>query len=251
MNRAAQIYDFVLTPGGSANLAVAGGYYRIMSATGPVRVRREGGSQLGPLYPGQGERQEFNRLTITDLSGAANTGYILVSDESFVDERITGEVSVINGERAKTDAGKAYLANIFCVASIGNYSHVQLFNPSASGRNVYVEQAILNTYYLTSPTNFYFKFNTAALAIANAPPGPRNKNLNGGNASASLLYFENNSAQLGTGFLELGAGNSSSFTFNPKGGPILLRPGVGLVVSPAIVNTAVLVQLDLYEEALA
>lgn len=88
MGRATQTYDFTLTAGGSQVLNVEGSFYRIQSATGNVEVRRDGGSVLGPLTVGQGERAEFRRLTLRDLSGGANSGRILVADGSFIDDTV-------------------------------------------------------------------------------------------------------------------------------------------------------------------
>ena len=70
-------------------------------------MRPDGGSSLSPLYAGQGQRKEFQRLTVTDKSGAANVVLIIVADDDFIDDRITGEVSVIDGSKARTKTGAA------------------------------------------------------------------------------------------------------------------------------------------------
>ena len=246
MNRAAQIYDFVLTPGGSANLAVAGGYYRIMSATGPVRVRREGGSQLGPLYPGQGERQEFNRLTVTDMSGAANTGYILVSDESFVDERITGEVSVIDGGKARSMTGLDYLESVGVGGVAGQYTHHQLFNPGTSQRRVILTGLTVSA---VAPQLVYATMWHAAIANLVGASSFFSKWSNGF-FHAAERRFENNAAAIGNGpqlAFYLTANGNFTYIFSR---PVVLEPGKGYIVRSNTLNTDLQTGFDHYEESI-
>lgn len=107
-SRAAQIYDFTLTAGGVQTILAEGSYYRILSSTGTLEVRRDGGSRLGPISAGQGERDEFQRLTLRDLSGAPNSGFVIVADGTFVDDTviIQGAVNV----RPEAASGNAKFA---------------------------------------------------------------------------------------------------------------------------------------------
>src|SRR5207253_5023923 len=85
-----------------------GSYFKVLSATGTFEVTGDAFGQLGALLPGQGLRLEegqFTRLTFRDTSGAPNLLYVLVAGDGFIDDRITGEVSVIDGEKARTLAG--------------------------------------------------------------------------------------------------------------------------------------------------
>lgn len=246
-NRAAQLYDFACSANGSVNLAVSGGYYRIMSATGAVRVRREGGSQLGPLYPGQGEREEFNRLTITDMTGAANTGFILVADESFVDERITGEVSVIDGGRAATLAGLSYLTLGSLGVVAGNYNCFQLLNPSGSGRRV-----ILEGFFASVTVASFIFIGPNPVALPNIYGASTNTNkLIGGLAGSAERRWENAAAVNGntSGVLGFYLQASQNYLYSFKR-PVVLPPGTGYAISNRTIAADLQSGFDYYEEVI-
>ncbi len=83
------LYDFTLTAGGSQAIQADANFYKILTATGDVSITRNGGSTVKPLRAGRGERNvDFLTLTIKDLSGAPNSGTILVGDSDFIDDTI-------------------------------------------------------------------------------------------------------------------------------------------------------------------
>lgn len=138
--RAAKIYDFTIPAGGSSELLVEGSYYRILESTGALEVRRDGGSALGPIYPGQGERAQYKRLTLVDKSGAGNSGLMVVGDDTFIDDRISGLVEVIDGGKVRTKTELSFVAGFYANASAGQYGAMQLLNPAGSGRDLVVTQ---------------------------------------------------------------------------------------------------------------
>lgn len=141
----AQPYDFNLTAGGSQNLAVVGTSFKLLSSTGPVQVLANTGARV-LLMPGQGIRRfEFDSLTIIDKSGAANVGQILItgSDDKnaeMIDDRITGEVSVIDGARLRVLANSAFLASRSWTPAAATYGTAEIWNPAGSGKNLIVEE---------------------------------------------------------------------------------------------------------------
>lgn len=89
------IYTFDLAANGPYRLLVAGEYFKILSATGPVDVQSDFG-RLNSLVTGQGlAKNPFSSLYFTDVSGAPNTLRILVGDSDFIDG-VTGDVNVQN-----------------------------------------------------------------------------------------------------------------------------------------------------------
>lgn len=89
------IYTFDLAANGPYRLLVAGEYFKILSATGPVDVQSDFG-RLNGLVTGQGlAKNPFSSLYFTDVSGAPNTLRILVGDSDFIDG-VTGDVNVQN-----------------------------------------------------------------------------------------------------------------------------------------------------------
>lgn len=139
MSRAAQIYTFTLAANASQVILNENGFYKILSATGTVRVNRESGTSLATMIAGYGESEEFKRLTVTDTSGAQNTVTVLVADRSFVDSRVYGEVSVIDGAKARTLNNSAQMSSVGLGAVAGQYATHQLWNPAGSGKNVIIE----------------------------------------------------------------------------------------------------------------
>ena len=83
------LYDFTLVAGGSQVILADANMYKVLTATGDISVTRDGGATIKPLRAGRGERNvEFQRLMIKDLSGAPNSGTILVGDSDFIDDTI-------------------------------------------------------------------------------------------------------------------------------------------------------------------
>lgn len=84
-------YDFNLTAGGFAVILAEGTYFRVQSSTGALSILVDGMGELPGLLAGQGIKDTpFKRLTLRDVSGAANVGKLLVSNEEFIDNRTYG-----------------------------------------------------------------------------------------------------------------------------------------------------------------
>jgi len=88
-NKVTTLYDFTLPANGSQQIQADANFYKILTASGDVSVTRDGGSTVKPMRAGRGERNvQFLSLTIKDLSGAPNSGTILVGDSDFIDDTI-------------------------------------------------------------------------------------------------------------------------------------------------------------------
>lgn len=245
MTRAAQIYDFTLPANGARELLVEGSYYRILSSTGAVEVRRNGGSALGPIYAGQGERAEFKRLTLVDRSGSPNVGYIIVADDTFIDDRISGEVSVIDGGKARTVANLSFLGRLYRAGSAGNYSHCQLWNQSTT-RNLIVQQFVSSC---SSAATVYLNAAGAALANIGVPANPGSKLIGGADSGAQFRYVHQASIDFGIKAMtmyQVAAVQSVLFRFTE---PLVVPPGYGLTWACAGLGVDLLVNVDYYEEA--
>lgn len=246
MRTAGRIYDFTLTAGGSMPLLVQGDYMRIMSATGAVEVLTDN-YRIGPIMAGQGQaKSPFTRLTITDRSGAANVGYVLVADSDFIDNRINGEVSVIDGEKSRTLAGGMFAAAPFCGAVAANYSNVQLWNPAGSGKNLIVGALDFATPVATSVQVFM-----TATQLVNASLNiPANKK-SGAAAPIALVRYEAKAAPdpflLGVLRGDYTPANSP-VNWVPKGAFVVM-PGYGLTVtSVSTANMTLTANFEWFEE---
>lgn len=89
VNKVTTLYDFTLPANGSQQVQADANFYKILTASGDVSITRDGGSTVKPMRAGRGERNvQFLTLTIRDLSGAPNSGTILVGDSDFIDDTI-------------------------------------------------------------------------------------------------------------------------------------------------------------------
>lgn len=84
-------YDFTLAANEIKVILATGEYFRIQSSSGAVSIGIDGLGELPGLLAGQGiGSTPFQRLTLRDVSGAANVGKLLVSNEAFIDNRTYG-----------------------------------------------------------------------------------------------------------------------------------------------------------------
>lgn len=139
----AQQYDFSLPASGAQQLAVVGSSIKLLSSTGPIQIQTDTGARV-TIQAGQGIRNfDFNLITIVDKSGAANVGMILVADADMIDDRVTGEVSVIDGGKSRVISGGSFLGVAFAVGTAADFPKVQLLNPAGSGKRVVINQFVI------------------------------------------------------------------------------------------------------------
>lgn len=95
MSKATTLYDFNIAAGASFDLPVDASFYKILTSTGDLAITRDGGSTVKPMRAGRGERDvPFTKLTLRNLSGATNSGTILVGDSNFIDDTIVLSSSI-------------------------------------------------------------------------------------------------------------------------------------------------------------
>lgn len=235
----ARIYDFAMTAGGSFSLNVEGEQVRIMTSAGAVELVTDS-YRIGPIQAGQGQgASPFKRLTINDKSGAANKGTILISSADFIDDRISGEVSVIDGSRSRALAGGAFTAHLFAPATAGTFSGVQLWNPAGSGKNIVIEQIIS-----VCPA-YSLGIQLVAVQLAGGIASNTGNKKSGGGLPSALATWVNNSA----------ANITPASTFSLAHGtvcklvnPYVLTPGYGLNFGAPVLNNDAGAGLEFFEE---
>jgi hypothetical protein len=122
-------YDFNLAANGSQVVYAVGKYLKLLSATGGISVRVDGGSSL-PMTVGQGleleDGETWSEITITDTSGLANAGKLFIGAGRFTDQSlaISNEVSIADRFQRFADTGQA-----FC--------RVLAYQPGTAPANVY------------------------------------------------------------------------------------------------------------------
>ena len=247
MKSTAQIYENTIAAGASIQLLVAGGFYKLLSATGTVTVSREGGSTIGPLLPGQGEREQFYRLTVTNTSGAINNVRILVADESFIDTRVYGAVEFVNGQAIRTKNNFAWSSGGPCPSVAAQMAHVQLWNPVGSGVNVFVTEV---SFCDTSGAAGTFQMRYHNANLLTIVGSSRAKKVDLAAHPTVFTYIENNASAIGTSFggryMVIANG---THTLQPTD-PIELPPGWGLITVNTVLGGTNASNFQFYTEAI-
>lgn len=245
--KSARIYDFTIPANGSFTLLAEGDYLRIMSSTDTVEIVTDN-YRIGPIKSGQGQSDApFKRITINDKSGNANIGTLLVAGSGFVDQRISGEVTVIDGSKLRTLANLAFTGyGSVPAAGAGVISHIQLWNPTAN-KNLIVEtismgSAVSNAFYLRGAS---VAFGTL---IGNAP-----SKMIAGAASLSEIRNTANAVIQGSAIaMHIVTTSASqlgqSQIYSPKE-PIVIGPGKGLIIQSGLANADIFAVFEFYEDA--
>lgn len=245
-------YDFTLAAYGTQILHASGRRFVVKSSTGAVKINTNTGDSLQGIEAGQGlamaDGQQFSRLEITDMTGAANAGFIIISDDSFIDGRVTGEVSVIDGEKSRSIAGGRFMAGPQAGNGV-NMPAAQLFNPAGSDKRLVL-------------TGLSFSADKACMIFATGYPVALSTNLG---ASYSGSAYLGGSAPVGQTRRDVFAawpiwGRPIIFShINNVGGlpppmtlsgPVVIPPGESLVICADINAAALAVNFEWFEEPL-
>lgn len=142
------VFDITLPPGGAQRISTRARYIRFLDGTAggadtTVLVQSIGGGVKVQLKPGQAFRIDSyaDDWLISNYSGQGTIiGALLIGDVGFEDGRISGSVEVIDGGKARTLAGVAFLGNGYQAPVAGQLAYNQLYNPVGSGKNAIIEQ---------------------------------------------------------------------------------------------------------------
>lgn len=242
-----QTYDFTLTAGGSQVILAEGDYFRVMSSTGQVEVLMSDGSRYGPIAAGQGQKgKHYTRLTVRDRSGAGNVGFIMVAGEEFVDNRVNGEVSVIDGGKARTIANSAFAWALGAPAIAATYAACQLYNPVGSGKRV-----IVKAYSVVATAPTYVQTHTNLAALANLGAALVNSKHRGGVMPIAVSRYENFAVTTPSpafiDYIGMPVGAQSYPRLLQE--PVVLEPGAGFIVEAQTANVQMNASFEWTEEA--
>lgn len=249
MTIAVRSYDFTLTALGGRRLDVRGEFFKLTSATGTLEVAIDDGGFV-PVLPGQGFKPAggFNALTIRDTSNAANVGRITIGDGDFIDDRISGEVSVIDGGRSITVTGRAFIAVGYVSAGAGQWAATALWNKSTTHRLVLKQvryEYLAGGGYIPVQRLINATFGVVGSA-------PVNKDSNGPTSSNSevrnLINGGAAPAHIGEMAIDVAMGTWRTITFEQ---PIVLEPGFGYMFTQNVAAGSQFAAVwDYFEEAL-
>jgi hypothetical protein len=220
----------------------AGSFLRYVSgdaggADQRILVKPQGGAGGAViLYPGQTVRlpASVSSWQIENYANAATiTGTVAIGDGAIEDDRITGEVSVIDGGRSRTLSGAAFSVGVVAAGSVGNYAHAQILNPSGSGKVITLTQIRFSLSGAGAISGL--RYDTALATLYGSPPSKRI----GGAASAAECRSEANASTLGTGLVMVAAYAPASQEAPPLvlTEPIVLDAGKGFLVRANVTAT--------------
>jgi len=231
-------YDFALTPLGGQIINAKGRFFKYRAGVGMIRVKLTDGAVID-LLPGQGvSNRNFETIEITDRSGAANSGTILAGDFDFRDERITGDVNVIDNAKNKVMLGNCFYRLRSAPALAANYSFVQLFNPVGSGVNVSLNRIFFASDQVGTIGMFQSTVEAGGVTY------PANKRIGGADG---LLHCNSGYTVSQPGSGSMGTLNASVANVYSEIGindPIVLVPGQGLLLQSSQLNVGTYVSVD-------
>jgi hypothetical protein len=238
-------FDFNLQPNQSQHIDVAGTFLKYIGGAGKIRVRLNGGGYID-LLPGQGiDNVKFNSIDVQDRTGVQNAGTVLAGMFNFRDDRITGTVDVVDGGKGRSLANASFFGFASCDTSVvGEYGHVQLWNPGTSGKNLYVSRIMLSS---IAPTPNGAHVNMYNTPLANFQRYGTSKK-NGGANSLAELRIATSPASLGTRLYALYLDQNRVVSVDMKE-PIVLPPGTGMCVMQGVPQYGLPTTFDFWEEA--
>lgn len=157
---------------------------------------------------------------------------------------VTGDVSVIDGGKARSLEGGAFAWAHGSAAVAANYSRLQLFNPVESGKNTIVKAFKITTAAAT--TVFVHAQNAQHTSNVGALP---NSKYPGGVVPLSQARFESSGALIVSPIMVdyINAAGIGTMALVMQE-PVVLRPGWGLTIENATINQRIDASFEWFEQ---
>lgn len=253
---ATRIYDFTLgaSVGASQQIPVNGSVLTVLSAspsTSKVRITIETGESWD-CYPGQGFRmpdgKQFAWVLISNLSAVAMTGTVVIGDAGWIDNRVTGNVAVIDNSVDKTKSLASFTGYANTTASVGNYSLSGIYT---SSKQIAVRAIVVT---LSSAGAFYLIYGTGQGTGNPTIAAMRNRYLGQPN-SVSSNYTSGYSASMPPAAGEVPGANTVAGFLAAAGVPFVIPittpfvvdAGKALIAASAATNVQVLANWEIEE----
>lgn len=228
-------------------IGIAGDFFRLSACDWPVTVRLyQGGREVGAMVGMQAgdfvRDVHFDQVRVEN-GGTAQAVTVQIAGGGVGSDRVIGEVSVIDGGKARTKAGLAFMGAVLQTPVAGQYSCCQIKNPAGSGRRIVLEQVDAT---MTGAAGLVgvgqWGADMATLVAVGAAK------MIGSGASSMQLRREAVAALPGLGAMMVG-GTASGEAFQRKlSEPIVISPGGNIAVWSSVVNVRLDVGFEWYEE---
>lgn len=247
-----QLYDITIAANTTRQLDAPGSYFYYYSgsaggADSTITLRGLSSGLRITLKPGQAFRlpagQSETSWVMTNSANVATIiGTVIVGDGDITDNRVTGSVEVVDGGKARTQTNSSFFALSEQLATAGQYSINQLWNPLASGKNVFIEQILMSSLTASMMT---IKGSTAAIGSASSGTP---KKINGTSSVSELRNLASATAPTGNAMsvFYMAANGITQIKFAE---PMQLVPGTGLVVYAQTQNTTIDTTFEFFEES--
>ena len=216
--------------------------YIDQASTGVVSVElnmRQGGT-LAPILLAAGGSIEcdFSSIKLNASAQLNKTARIIVGNGARIKGGATvaptsETIQTVDGSRFRTDGETAIMGQAYCGPLAGNYSHAQVFNPSTSNKNVYINKLLISA---SAATFVNVDTNTTQLASSPSPSGNMMIKKFGAGAASTLLRIEKAAAAIASAYygqIPVPANQPVDAQITE---PLLLRPGYGLVIQNQLAN---------------
>lgn len=258
------IFTLSLGANESREAAISGEYFELRNALSPVvlieLLDRSGGviarldspEQSDFVRPGRYETIRITNgptaQTIKHFYGSGDAGSRRTSGVVTVlgTVGVTGDVSVIDGEKSRSLSGGAFVGNAYKDMVAAEFPQVQLWNPAGSGKN-----AIVGRLTLTSNTtqSFVVGSSTAPLLSSSGANRLGAKKL-GGAAGVCQVRGQGAAAVNVGSILMNGYVTANKIEILEFSSPFVIAPGFGLLVQGGVVNSDFICNVEFFEESI-
>lgn len=227
--------------------AISATEFRVVAALWPLTVQfmRRGqvvGEVVGMLAGDYARGMEYDAFVVKN-GAVAQIVVLGVSRGTAGSDRITGQVEVIDGGRAKVLSGASFVAAGGVGPVAGQYSYMQLHNPAGSGKSVFVYRVSMSADQ--AAVSVMRKYNTA---LATDYGTGHSKKL-GGTASLSRLRATTDVAILGAPTIYNNFFQAQQANLVRLEEPILLTEGSGIITTLTLPNSALYTNFEYAEES--
>lgn len=248
-------YDFTADVSGAEfRISAAGSYLRYYSGSAlgldnRIVVKCDARALSVILKPGQAIRLDAADGKAVDwrlanyAKAASISGLVVIGDGKLDDSTVAGEVSMIDGGLARTLGNQAFMATSSVGPVAGQLSHVQLWNPAVSGKNVFVESYSMSSTVAQSIQigDYNAEYGTAGNAVM-----PK---YGGSAVGVGVMRVTTNAGTLTTNggpAFYVNANTPQVVNFRE---PYLIVPGRGLTVFGNTANAWLSANFEWYEQA--
>lgn len=251
-----EIYDIAIAPGQVRDIFCQGSYVYFYSgnaggADATITVNQDSRGQRVLLMPGQAYRMPVGdagtRWLIGNLKDEGTiVGRLVIGQGELTDNRVTGSVEVIDGDRNLTNAGLMFSGSSGSNPNASLYAVSQLWNPVGSGKNIVVKCCNFST-----PNGQAAVLNIGNVQMATDVTATRSANkLSGGANSAAMVRHGHSETIPTTGFLQAYNMTANQIVTWKACGPLVIKPGFGFNLTGAAINTSATLNVEWLEEGM-